>query len=141
MFSCISGQTTEDDLKKYFSQYGEIEEIKILTKPDGKYLGCAFVQFSFVQAAAKAIHYANMQTLLDRTIIVDWAVAKSKFCTNGTDGNDVKSDMKIESVDTDNAQDTSVKIPISNKNEANSDSNSDIELDRYLDWIWNLYID
>lgn len=72
-------QATEKNLKEHFSQYGNIEDIRILTKPDGTNVGCAFVQFELVQHAAKAIHYSNSKPLLEREIIVDWAVPKSKF--------------------------------------------------------------
>ncbi|KAG7204439.1 hypothetical protein KM043_004876 [Ampulex compressa] len=78
----LSFKATEEHLKEHFSEYGEIEEIKILTKEDGKLLGCAFIQFVLVQSAAKAIHYANLQPLLDRKIVVDWAVSKTKFNKN-----------------------------------------------------------
>lgn len=95
----IFPQVTYDDLKEYFSQYGNIEEINILTRNDGKRTGCAFVQFDLVQNAAKAIHYANMQSFLGRTIVVDWAVSKNKFLKNSVE-NDTNAQMKIEPIDT-----------------------------------------
>ncbi|XP_033218547.1 RNA-binding protein 28-like [Belonocnema kinseyi] len=75
----LSFEATEQNLKEHFSQYGNIEDIRILTKPDGTNVGCAFIQFELVQNAAKAIHYSNSKPLLEREIIVDWAVPKSKF--------------------------------------------------------------
>ena len=72
-------QANEENLREHFSKYGKIEDIRILTKPDGTHVGCAFVQFELVQNAAKAIHHSNLKPLLDREIIVDWAVPKSKF--------------------------------------------------------------
>ncbi|EFN85761.1 RNA-binding protein 28 [Harpegnathos saltator] len=71
--------------------------------------GCAFVQFDHVQSAVKAIHYANMQLFLNRTIVVDWAVLKNKFLKNITENN-VKPQIKIESVDKDDADDWNAKI-------------------------------
>ncbi|XP_032684594.1 RNA-binding protein 28 isoform X2 [Odontomachus brunneus] len=91
----LSFQTTYDDLKEYFSQYGNIEEIKILTRHDGKRIGCAFVQFDLVQNAAKAIHYTNMQPFLNRTIVVDWAIPKTKFLKSSTENN-INSQVKDE---------------------------------------------
>lgn len=120
-------QVTEDNLKEFFSQYGEIDEIKILTKPDGKQRGVAFVQFNVVQSAAKAIHYANMQSLLNRPMIVDWAIPKNKFSENNTD---IKPEIKTESIDEDEVHDTSeIKVIDSSENE---DNESDADLDRYL---------
>ncbi|KZC14342.1 RNA-binding protein 28, partial [Dufourea novaeangliae] len=80
----LSFQATEESLKEHFSQYGTIEEVKILRRSDGQNVGCAFLQFEHVQSAAKAIHYANLQQLLNRLIVVDWAVPKNKFSTNDT---------------------------------------------------------
>lgn len=120
----LSFQVTEDNLKEFFSKYGEIGEIKILTKSDGKQIGVAFVQFNVVQSAAKAIHYANMQSLLDRPMIVDWAVPKNKFSQNNTD---VKPEIKTEPIDEDEVHDTS-EIKIINSSE-NEDSESNAESD------------
>lgn len=122
-------QVTEADLREQFSQYGEIEDIKILTRPNNKRLGVAFLQFNLVQSAAKAIHYANMKPLLERAMIVDWAVPKDKFCQNATDA---KSEIKTETIiDENEAHDTSeVKIE--------DESESDAELDRYF--IYNISI-
>ncbi|CAL1689512.1 unnamed protein product [Lasius platythorax] len=119
----LAFQVTEDNLKEYFSQYGEINEIKILTKPDGKQTGVAFVQFNIVQSAAKAIHYANMQSLLNRPMIVDWAVPKNKFSQNNMD---VKPEIKTESIDKDEVHDTSeIKIIDSENEDSESDAESD----------------
>jgi len=114
-------QVTEDNLKEYFSQYGEIDEINILTKPDGKRTGVAFVQFNIVQSAAKAIHYANMKSFLDRPMIVDWAIPKNQFSQNNMD---LKPEIKIETIDEDDT--TEIKL----ENEIENDSNA--KIDRYI---------
>ncbi|XP_011257211.2 RNA-binding protein 28 [Camponotus floridanus] len=114
----LSFQATEDNLKEFFSQYGEIDEIKILTKPDGKQTGVAFVQFNVVQNAAKAIHHANMQSLLNRPMIVDWAVPKNKFSENNVD---VKPEIKTESTDENKVHDTSEITVIDNSEDENSE--------------------
>lgn len=111
----------EDNLREHFSQYGEIEEIKILTRPDGKQTGVAFLQYNIVQSAAKAIHYANMQVLLNRPMIVDWAISKTKFSQNKVD---VESEIKSEPPDS-----TEIKASHDSENEI---SDSDAESDRYL---------
>lgn len=67
------------------------------------------MQFNHVQSAAKAIHYANMKALLNRTIVVDWAVPKSKFSNTNVDESDIKSE-KIEPIDQDEVQDTTLRI-------------------------------
>ncbi|XP_076646791.1 RNA-binding protein 28 isoform X2 [Halictus rubicundus] len=97
----LSFEATEEDLRQHFSQYGTIEDVNILKRGDGKNVGCAFLQFDLVQSAAKAIHYANLQPLLNRPIVVDWAVPKNKFGTN----------------DTDNADETEVKVKVEEDDE------------------------
>ncbi|KAK2581868.1 hypothetical protein KPH14_002331 [Odynerus spinipes] len=92
---------TKESLQEYFAQYGNIEEVNILTKPDGKPVGCGFIQFDHVQSAAKAIHYANLKPLLGRSIVVDWAVPKNKFSKNTVEnkkdesGDDIKTEEEL----------------------------------------------
>ncbi|KAK1116723.1 hypothetical protein K0M31_018116 [Melipona bicolor] len=105
----LSFQTNEEDLKKHFSLYGPIEEIKILKRSDGKNVGCAFLEFGNVQSAAKAIYHANLQPLLGRPIVVDWAIPKNKFVqnnsTNVQEGEiKVKVEKESDTEDTDNAK-------------------------------------
>lgn len=52
-------QTNEEQLKEHFSKFGEINDIKLLRKPDGKLIGCGFVQFIVKQNAAKAIAHTS----------------------------------------------------------------------------------
>lgn len=92
----LSFQATEEHLREHFSNYGTIEDVTILKRQDGKSVGCAFLQFDHVQCAAKAVHYANLKPLLDRPIIVDWAVPKSKFKKDDTEKVDVKDEIKTE---------------------------------------------
>lgn len=118
-------QITEDNLKKHFSQYGKIDEIKLLRKPDGSQTGVAFLQFDHVQASAKAIHYSNMQPLLDRPMIVDWAVPKNKFLQSNA------SDVKPEIKEKKKAHNIS-EIDVSHSDKDAVDRDSDIEIKRYL---------
>ncbi|XP_012061488.1 PREDICTED: RNA-binding protein 28 [Atta cephalotes] len=122
----LAFQVTEVNLKEHFAQYGEIEEIKILTKPDGKPTGVAFLQYNIVQNAAKAIHYANMLPLLNRPMIVDWAVPKTKFFQNNTN---VKVEIKTEPIDEDEVHNIS-EINASS-NSKNDVSDSDAESDSF----------
>lgn len=59
-------QITEEKLKEHFAQYGEICEVNILKKPDGKLIGCAFLQFARVQSAAKAIYGSSGKSILGK---------------------------------------------------------------------------
>lgn len=75
-------KVTELILRKHFEKYGEITDVNLLHKGDGKLVGCGFIQFAKKNSAAKAILSCSGKPLLGRTIIVDWAVSKSVFTTN-----------------------------------------------------------
>ena len=78
----LSFKCKEEDLQKFFSQFGQVIEVHIPTKVEGKRklsLGFGFVQFSSVFEAAKAIKESNMKEIVGRPVAVDWAVAKTVF--------------------------------------------------------------
>lgn len=80
----LSFKCKEDDIRKFFSEYGQVTEVHIPTKLEGKRklsLGFGFVQFSSVFEAAKAIKEANMKEIAGRPVAVDWALAKSVYET------------------------------------------------------------
>lgn len=64
----ISFKATEEDLRKHFSQFGTVEEVKLLRKPDGRLVGCGFVHFTHVPMANKALTATNKKPFLGRCI-------------------------------------------------------------------------
>ncbi|KAJ8942259.1 hypothetical protein NQ318_008002 [Aromia moschata] len=42
-------KATEENLREYFEQYGDINNIELLKKPNGTLVGCGFIQFKLVQ--------------------------------------------------------------------------------------------
>merc|ERR1719193_2287529 len=80
-----------------FSKFGELAEVNILKKPDGKLVGCAFVQFKNINNAAKAMKETNAKPFMGRPIAVDWAVPKEVF--KGPPKNNVeKEEIKDEDI-------------------------------------------
>ena len=78
----LSFKCKEEDLQKFFSQFGQVTEVNIPTKLEGKRklsLGFGFVQFSSIFEAAKAIKESNMKKIVGRPVAVDWAVAKTVY--------------------------------------------------------------
>lgn len=75
----ISFKSNKKNLLEHFSKFGKVEELDILKKPDGKMVGCAFVQYEKVNEAAKAILMSSGKELLGRPVYVDWAVGKDQY--------------------------------------------------------------
>ncbi|XP_023719481.1 RNA-binding protein 28 isoform X2 [Cryptotermes secundus] len=96
-------KVTESVLHKHFEKYGEITEVNLLHKGDGKLVGCGFIQFAKKNSAAKAILSCSGKPLLGRTIIVDWAVPKSVFTTNESS---TKEDIEIKEEDPGDVKET-----------------------------------
>lgn len=62
---------TEAILHKHFEKYGEISEVKLLRKADGKLVGCGFIQFVKKNSAAKAILSCSGKPLLGKYPTID----------------------------------------------------------------------
>ncbi|TMW40518.1 hypothetical protein DOY81_014404, partial [Sarcophaga bullata] len=75
----ISYKSTEESVRKHFEQWGKLEDVNILRRPDGKLVGCAFVQYETINQATKAILKGNGQEMLGRKIFIDWALGKNDF--------------------------------------------------------------
>ena len=70
----LSYETSEDDLRKAFEQYGTVESVNLVTdKYTSKSKGFAFVQMDSKEEAQAAISALNGAQLGDRTIKVDEA--------------------------------------------------------------------
>lgn len=83
-------------MNKHFSQFGKIEDLKLLKRPDGKLVGCCFIQYEKINEAAKAILKANNKEFLGRPVYVDWAVGKNEYTRNQQPAKDEKPELKEE---------------------------------------------
>jgi RNA recognition motif-containing protein len=75
----LAFKATDENTKEYFEQFGELSEVNILRKPDGKLVGCAFLQYKNTNHAVKAIKEANAKPFLGRPVAIDWAVPKEVY--------------------------------------------------------------
>ncbi|XP_018114848.1 CUGBP Elav-like family member 1-B isoform X3 [Xenopus laevis] len=72
----VSKKCNENDIRTLFSQFGQIEESRILRGPDGMSRGCAFITFttrSMAQMAIKAMHQAQTMEGCSSPIVVKFA--------------------------------------------------------------------
>lgn len=128
----LSFKVTEENLKEFFGQYGEIVNVNLLKKPDGKLVGCGFIQFNLVQKAAKARHHTNGKEFFGRKIEVDFAKPKNKYKQPvqhlNSDNKPSPVDLNISS---ESAEDGKIEIDSnsehSDKQEASDSENSDKE--------------
>jgi len=75
----ISFNATEQDIKDLFSEYGEIESVKMITdKYTGQSRGFAFVEMESEDDAKKAISSLNGSTFMGRTLTVAEARPQQK---------------------------------------------------------------
>jgi nucleolin len=82
----LSWNVDENVLRNHFKKYGTITKVKILTRPDGKSKGLAFVEFSKHHEAQKAI-VENQQELDGRQLTVDFSSGRPGGPNTGEGGN------------------------------------------------------
>jgi cold-inducible RNA-binding protein len=75
----LSFDTTEDDLRQLFSQYGSVDRVSIMTDRDtGRSRGFAFVEMANTEEGEKAIQSLNGTQLGGRNINVNEARPKAE---------------------------------------------------------------
>ncbi|XP_069621535.1 RNA-binding protein 28 [Ranitomeya imitator] len=126
----LSFKCSEEDLKTHFSTFGSVMEVSIPKKPDGKMRGFAFVQFKNMLEASKALKGTNMKSIKDRTVAVDWAVAKDKYtATQGSSVRETKESGQKEQIkdssDDEESSDDEAATPIKGGDEGEEDDVSD----------------
>lgn len=72
----LDWNTTEDELKDFFAELGEVEEAIIIKDHIGRSKGFGFVTYTDDAAADKAIAELDGKTLGKRTIVVNEARPK-----------------------------------------------------------------
>eukprot|EP01111_Echinosteliopsis_oligospora_P015225 TRINITY_DN5944_c0_g2_i1.p1 TRINITY_DN5944_c0_g2~~TRINITY_DN5944_c0_g2_i1.p1 ORF type:complete len:883 (-),score=305.26 TRINITY_DN5944_c0_g2_i1:30-2630(-) len=76
----LSFRCTEADIKEIMGKYGEITDLKFPLDPKThKPKGYAFVQFSELKSAKKAVEKINGKDIKGRTVAVDFALPQDQF--------------------------------------------------------------
>lgn len=118
----ISFKSTKTNLMEHFAKFGKVEELDILKKPDGKMVGCAFVQYEKVNEAAKAILMSSGKEVVGRTVYVDWAVGKDQYDKQ-------KRKTNVPVVKEEEADETAIKTEDEIKSEDEEMDSDDEEMD------------
>jgi len=98
----------EEVLKEQFSKFGEVKEVNMLKKKDGRKVGVAFIQYDKVAEAKEAIKEMNKKKVCNRAVAVDWAVPKQQYKeiqNQKQAAEESESDEEIESEDEDDSSD------------------------------------
>lgn len=101
----VSYQITEKKLREAFEKFGTLEEVNILKRPDGRLVGCAFLQFTKKEESDKAIANMDGDVFMGRKLEVRYAMHKKGFERMKTE---VKEEVK-EEVPDDDVQETEIK--------------------------------
>lgn len=101
----LSFKCTEDHLKEVFAKFGNVVEVTVPLKPDGKMRGFAFVLFKKVPEAARALNAMNMKEIKGRPVAIDWAVPKDKFISTQQSSDSASKNPEEASADADSDTD------------------------------------
>lgn len=75
----LSFKISEDEIKNVFSKYGNIVEISLPKKENGKLKGFAFLSYDNVGSSLKAIKYINGKEVGGRVVAVDFSISKKDY--------------------------------------------------------------
>ncbi|KAK2959310.1 putative U1 small nuclear ribonucleoprotein 70 kDa [Blattamonas nauphoetae] len=68
----LSYKTTEAGLRREFEQYGQVNKLRLVTKPDGTPTGRAFIEYADTRSFDEALRRGHGRYLDGRRIIVDY---------------------------------------------------------------------
>lgn len=108
-------------MRKHFDEFGEVQEVNILKKPNGQLVGCGFVQYKTTAEAAQALLKRNANKFLGRPIHVDWAVAKDTYVRHlNEDSTPENIEVKLEKDSDTDFKDVKIKEEVLSDSEEKS---------------------
>ncbi|XP_013772254.1 RNA-binding protein 28-like, partial [Limulus polyphemus] len=121
----LSFKATDKKIKQAFSKFGNITEITIPKKEDGKMKGFAFVQFENTSSAIKAINSLNAKEFLGRPIAVDFSLPKLKYKEIAEKSVEQQQETKTENCKGDSESEDGENNVSDNEDESNKSESED----------------
>lgn len=131
----VSYQITEKKLREAFEKFGTLEEVNILKRPDGRLVGCAFLQYTKKEESDKAIANMDGDVFMGRKLEVRYAMHKKGFERMKTEvkKEDVKEEEVKEEDPDDDVQETEIKEESDEEEEAEDDGSDEEDDDEAED--------
>lgn len=85
----------EEELKDYFSEFGEIDTVKIPTRPKGGSKGFGFITFKTDESAKKAVDKMNNVSIEERRIGVVFSTSVEKKKEKPSEGDEQESNKLV----------------------------------------------
>lgn len=104
----VSYQITEKKLREAFEKFGTLEEVNILKRPDGRLVGCAFLQYTKKEESDKAIANMDGDVFMGRKLEVRYAMHKKGFERMKTEVKK-EEEIKEEEPEDEDVQETEIK--------------------------------
>ncbi|XP_052871714.1 RNA-binding protein 28 [Anopheles cruzii] len=120
----VSYKLTEQKLRSEFERFGELEEANILKRPDGRLVGCAFLQFCRKEESERAVREMDGEVFMGRKLEVRYALDKTTF-ERGKHTKAIKPEEVKEETGSDGDGDVQVKEESSGDDEEDSEDEDD----------------
>lgn len=90
-FGEMSFDATEEDIQKHFASCGNITQVKLLYRPDGKSRGRGFMKFSDEDSVQKALKLHNSNMMGRRIVVEQPSNTSTRGPVGGNNGNSQES--------------------------------------------------
>uniref|UniRef100_A0A2K6VB18 RRM domain-containing protein n=2 Tax=Anopheles darlingi TaxID=43151 RepID=A0A2K6VB18_ANODA len=125
----LSYKITEKKLRCEFERFGALEEVNILKRPDGRLVGCAFLQFSKKDESDQAIREMDSEVFMGRKIEVKYAMDKSTFQRVKQENAPKKETLEEEPEDISAANEEDLEIKNETTDASDEDEDTEVEND------------
>ncbi|XP_062555313.1 RNA-binding protein 28 [Armigeres subalbatus] len=121
----VSYKITDKLLRTEFEKYGTLEEVNILKRPDGRLVGCAFLQYTKREESDRAIQEMDGNIFMGRKLQVCYAQHKGTYKKVKAETEVKHEEIKHE--EDDDVQETEVKTESDDEEDDDEDEEDDDE--------------